>query len=223
MFWSLIIGGLKILAFWEVYVAALIFAVISIGPMIIFVLIGQKNEAIGCLGGMLTAPVFFQTLATLIFVFTLFPILLGLGQDAAWSFPWKLLFSSPWSMIKAALIILLATIILAFIPILGQIKSLHISVSGVISLIMIVGMQHSPDMPVEKIHFMPGILISIGFLVIAGIASWASTKLIAVIETAMGEKADYSILITMPIGGVFGVIPVFIYGSYLGQQLMKAV
>jgi len=225
MFWSSIIGGLKVLTFWEVYVAALIFTVISIGPMMIFGLIGQKNEAIGCLGGMLIAPVF-QALATLIFVFTLFPILLGLGEDAAWSFPWKLLFSSPWPMIKAALIILLATIILAFIPILGQIQSLHTFASGAISLIIIVGILHSgyPDMPVEKIHFMPGILTIIGFLVIAGIVSWASTMLLAVIATAMGEKAeDYSMLIAMPLGGVFGMIPVFIYGSYLSQQLMNAM
>ncbi|MGB5159399.1 hypothetical protein [Desulfobacterium sp. N47] len=108
MFWSAIIGGLKVLTFWEVYVAALIFTVISIGPMFFFGLIGEKNEAVGCLGGMLIAPVF-QALATIIFVFTLFPILLWFAGNAAWSawlFPWKILLSSPWPMIKVSFMIL---------------------------------------------------------------------------------------------------------------------
>jgi hypothetical protein len=225
MFWTSIIGGLKILTFWEVYVAALIFTIISLSPMMIFGLIGAKNEAVGCLGGMLIAPIF-QAFATLIFVFTLFPILLGFAKDAAWAFPWKLLLSSPWPMIKAALIILVATVILAFIPILGQIQSLQTVVSGAISLIMLLGILHSiyPNIPVEKIHIMPGILTIIGFLVIAGIVSWASTMVIALILTAMGEKAeDYTMLISIPLGGVFGFIPLFIYGSYLGQQLMRAL
>lgn len=222
MFWSSIIGGLKILTFWEVYVAAIIFTIISVGPMIIFGLISEKNEAIGCLGGMLIAPIF-QALATLIFVFTLFPILLGLGEDAAWSFPWKLLFSSPWPMIKSALIILLATIAFAFIPILGQIQSLHTFTSGAISLILVLGILHSayPNIPVEKIQIMPGILTIIGFLAIAGIVSWASTMLVALIATAIGERAEgYTTLIAIPLGGVFGFIPVFIYGAYIGQQLI---
>lgn len=224
MFWSSIIGGLKVLTFWEVYVAALIFTIISVGPMMIFGFIGEKNEAVGCLGGMLIAPVF-QALATLIFVFTLFPILLGFGEEAAWSFPWKILFSAPWPMIKAAFIILLATIVLAFVPIIGQIQSLQTFVAGAISLIMVIGILHSayPNMPVDKIHLMPDVLTIIGFLAIAGIVSWASTMLVAVIATAMGERAeDYTMLIAIPLGGVLGFIPVFIYGAYLGQQLMKA-
>lgn len=225
MFWSSIIWGLKILTFWEVYVAALIFSIISIGPLMIFGFMSQKNEAIGCLGSMLIAPIF-QALATLIFVFTLSPILLGFGEDAAWSFPWQLLFTSPWPMIKAALIIIVVTILLAFIPVLGQIQSLHTFSAGAISLMMVVGIIRSvnPDMPVDKIHFMPGIFSIIGFLVIAGIVSWASTMLLAVIATALGEKAEnYTTLIAMPLGGVLGMIPVFIYGSYLSQQLMNAM
>jgi len=225
MFWSSIIGGLKVLTFWEVYAAALIFTVISVGPMFIFGLIGEKNEAVGCLGGMLIAPVF-QALATIIFVFTLFPILLGFAEDAAWSFPWKILFSSPWPMIKASFIIIIATIALAFIPLLGQIQSLHTFASGAISLIMVLGILHSayPNIPVQKISIMPGFLTIIGFLIIAGVVSWASTMLVAVIATALGDRAeDYTMLIAIPLGGVFGFIPVFIYGAYIGQQLMRAM
>lgn len=225
MFWSSIIGGLKVLTFWEVYLAAIIFTIISVGPMVIIGLIGEKNKAVGCLGGMLIAPVF-QALATLIFVFTLFPIILGFAEDAAWSFPWKVLLLSPWPMIKVALIIMLATIILSFIPVLGQIQSLHTFASGAISLILVLGILHSayPNIPVEKINIMPGILTIIGFLAIAGIFSWASTMLVALTATAMGERAkEYTMLIAFPLGGVFGFIPVFIYGSYIGQQLAQAL
>jgi len=225
MFWSAIIGGLKVLTFWEVYVAALIFTIISISPMFIFGLIGEKNEAVGCLGSMLIAPVF-QALATIIFVFTLFPILLGFAGDAAWLFPWKILLSSPWPMIKATFIIIFVTIALAFIPLLGQIQSLHTFASGAISLVMVLGILHSvyPNVPVEKIQIMPGFLTIIGFLAIAGVVSWASTMLVALIATAMGDKAeDYMMLIAIPLGGVFGFIPVFIYGAYIGQQLMHTM
>ncbi len=222
MFWSSIIGGLKVLTFWEVYVAALIYTIISVGPIMIFGLIGEKNEAVGCLGGMLITPVF-QALATLIFVFTLFPILLGFSEDAAWSFPWKILFSTPWPMIKAALIILIATIILAFIPVLGQIQSLHTFVSGAISLILVLEILHSayPNLPIDKIQIIPNFLTIIGFLVIAGLVSWTSTMLLALLGTIWGE--DYMMLIAIPLGGVFGFIPLFIYGAYIGQQLMHVM
>ena len=239
MFWSAIIGGLKVLTFWEVYVVALIFTVISIGPMFILGLIGEKNEAVGCLGGMLITPVF-QALATIIFVFTLFPILLGFAGNAAWSawlfpwkignaawlFPWKILLSSPWPMIKASFIIIFVTIALACIPLLGQIQSLHTFASGAISLVMVLGLLHSafPNIPVEKIQIVPGFLTIIGFLAIAGVMSWASTMLVALIATAMGDRAkDYMMLIAIPLGGVFGFIPVFIYGAYIGQQLIHAI
>jgi hypothetical protein len=223
MFWSSIIGGLKVLTFWEVYVAALIFTIISVAPMFIFGLVGEKNGAVGCLGSMLIAPLF-QALATIIFVFTLFPILLGFADDAAWSFPWKILFSSPLPMIKASFIIIIVTIVLAFIPLLGQIQSLHTFASGAISLVMVLRILHSayPNIPVEKIHIMPGFLSIIGFLIIAGVVSWASTMLVAVIATALGDRAEeYTMLIAIPLGGVFGFVPVFIYGAYIGQQLIR--
>lgn len=225
MFWSSVIGGLKVLTFWEVYVAALIFALISIAPMMIFGLIGEKNEAVGCLGGMLIVPVF-QSLATIIFVFTLFPILLGFAEDAAWSFPWKILFSAPWPMIKASLVIIVVTIGLAFIPILGQVQSLHTFAAGAIALVMVLGILRlvNPNLPVDRILVMPGFLTIIGFLIIASIMSWASTMLVAIIATALGEHSEeYTMLIAVPLGGVFGFVPVFIYGSYIGRQLIQAM
>ncbi|MDY0282459.1 MAG: hypothetical protein RBR35_18080 [Salinivirgaceae bacterium] len=225
MFWASIIAGLKVLTFWEVYVAALIFTVISVAPMVIFGLIGQKKEAVGCIGGMLIVPVF-QALATIIFIFTLCPILLGFAEDAAWSFPWKILFSNPWSMIKASFIIIIATIALALIPLLGQIQSLHTFASGAISLIMVLDILHSadPNIPIQKISIMPDFLTIIGFLFIAGVISWASTMLVTVIATALGDRAeDYTALIAIPLGGVLGFIPVFIYGAYIGHQLIRTM
>lgn len=222
MFWSSIIGGLKALTFWEVYVATLIFSFISIIPMIIGGLVGEKNETVGCLSSVIIAPIFYA-LGTLIFVFTLFPILLGFSGDAAWSFPWKVLFLSPWPMLKFTLIIVFATLFLSFIPVIGQIQSLHTFLSGAISLVLVLRILHSayPNIPVEKIHLMPGILTLVGFLVIAGVVSWASTMFIALITTSFGEKA--LLLIAAPVGGVFGFIPVFIYGSYIGRQLTQSM
>lgn len=244
MFWSAIIGGLKVLTFWEVYVVALIFIVISIGPRLIFrLIVGEEGaEAVGCLSMLITSV--FQALATIIFVFTLFPILLGFAGNAAWSawffpwkignaawlFPWKILLSSPWPMIKASFIIIFVSIALTFIPLLGRIQSLHTFASGAVSLVMVLGILHSafPNIPVEKIQIVPGFLTTIGFLAIAGVMSWASTMLsemlLSLIATAMGDRAeDYMMLIAITLGGVFGFIPVFIYGAYIGQQLMHAM
>ena len=92
MFWESVGSGLGVLAYWQTYLAGLLFLALSVGPMFLIGAVAMKSGraegAIGCLS-MLVLP-FFQVFALVVFVLTMSPIILGLSQEAAWSFPWSL-------------------------------------------------------------------------------------------------------------------------------------
>jgi len=127
MFWDSVLSGLGVLLYWETYVAGLEYLAIFFVPMIGITLLIEKNEAIGgavgCLS-MLILPII-QVAAIAIFVLTLAPIIFGFSEDAAWSFPWKIIVMAPGAFIKLVGVLVVAAIILAFIPFLGQLQSLQ--------------------------------------------------------------------------------------------------
>jgi len=73
MFWDAVASGLGTLAHWQTYAAALLFLLLSVGPIMLIGLAmlssGRAAAAIGCLS-MLVVP-FLQTFALVVFVLTL--------------------------------------------------------------------------------------------------------------------------------------------------------
>ncbi len=72
-------------------------------PLAIVGIVATKSEkvgnALGCLS-MILLPAF-QVFGILVFIFTLSPIILGLSNDAAWTFPWLLASEGPGTHRKA--------------------------------------------------------------------------------------------------------------------------
>ena len=150
MFLDTIISGIRTLTYWEVYAATVEYLLIYMIPMFIFgSILDRGNDGFqvlfGCLSMFILA--FFQISATIIFILTLSPIILGISEDAAWSFPWIVIYLVPGEFLKWAGILVVANIVLTFIPIFGKWNSFQTLILGGISLVSVVGFidSISPD------------------------------------------------------------------------------
>lgn len=230
MFWDAVVGALKILTHWEVYAAGLEYFLIFVVPMAIAGFLMEKGEnegggmVIGC-ASMLLMPVV-KVGAMAVFILTLSPIIFGFSSDAAWSFPWQLVYGAPWAFAKLIGALVVAAIILAFIPFLGQLQSLHTLVLGGIALVFVLGILESayPGLVHSRVDVIPGFWFVVGLVVVGAAMSWVGIIAAALVATAF-DKVTQSLsqLLMFPTGAVFGFIPVFIYGAWLGAQIKESM
>jgi hypothetical protein len=221
MFWEAIASGLNTLTYWQTYVSALLFLLLSIGPLILISITmssaGTAAGAVGC-SSMLVIP-FLQTFALVIFVLTLAPIMLGLSSSAAWSFPWMLVLEEPWFMTKVVGKLLFAAIILTFIPLLGRMQSLHTLLLGSLALNLVVGIiEHSNA--ARTIPMWPGFWFVLGLFVVGSVLAWLGTMLAVLVASAIDSKANgLGQLVAFPVAATLGFIPLFVYAAWLGSQI----
>ncbi len=227
MFWDSVVSGLGVLTYWETYAAGLLFLVVSMGPMFLVALAAEKSGrgagGIGCLS-MLALP-FFQTFALVVFVLTLAPIIMGLSNDAAWSFPWLLAVQAPWMMAKLVGVLLVAALVIAFLPIIGRVQSLHTLVLGGIALALVIGIlsKINPAIAAKTVIFWPGVWFFLGLLVLGAFMAWLGILVAAMLSTVIEARFEgVGQMLVFPIAAVFGFIPLFIYGAWLGAQLRGA-
>lgn len=219
MFLESVLNGLSVLTYWQVYLAGLIYSVVIVLPLFLIGLSMSKFEPLGCITFLIDP--FFRALATIIFIFTLFPIILGLADKAVWSFPWIILINDPWYMIKFAFFLVVLSFLLAFIPIIGQFQSVHALLLGSTCLIYVIKILHliEPNFEISRLSFFPGYIYVIGFLIISGIASYLAMIVSAFILASSKTLENFSEIISIPVGAAFGFIPVFIYGAWIGIQI----
>ena len=224
MFWDSVIAGLNVLTFWETYVAALEYLAIFLIPMFVVGIVIEKGNRIGATVGCLSMFVLplFQVAAMIIFVLTLAPIIFGIGVDAAWSFPWAVLTIAPGTFFKMVGMLVVAAVVLAFIPILGRMNSLHTVILGGMALVFVSELivSYNPGIVRGRIDYIPDFWVAVGILVIGGIMSWIGMMVTALLTTAVRANEQGVGGIIMPfVGAVFGFIPIFIYGAWLGAQI----
>lgn len=224
MFWDSVRAGLEVLTYWETYAAALLFLAVSMGPRILVGFVAEKSGRAGGVIGCSSILVlsFFETFALVVFVLTLAPIILGLSNEAAWSFPWLLTAQAPWMMATFVGKLLLATLILAFFPLLGRFQSLHTLLLGSFALALVIGIFStiSPAVAAKTIHFWPGFLFVIGLLLLGAVMAWLGIMAVAMLSAVLEAWSEgLGQILVFPIAAVFGFIPLFIYGAWLGSQL----
>jgi len=228
MFWDSVKGSLNVLIHWETYLAALEYLAISFGPMILLGFLMEKRngkmQIATSLAGMFMMPLF-KVAATVLFVLTLAPIILGLSDDAAWSFPWRLMLVDPGAFIWLVMVLLVASVVLAFVPLLGSLHSLHVLVLGAITLVFVVAPleQIQPGLIIDRVEFIPGFWFVFGVLCVGGImyrlGAIVSASFAVLISLVNEDLGELFMLPIFPIASIFGFIPVFIYGSWLGSQI----
>jgi len=226
MFLEAVGNGLKVLLHWQTYVIAICYLIISFLPIIVVMSAGNKSDDFitrgGCLA-MLIQPLF-QSLAVFISVCILFPIILFGRSEAAWSLPWMLIINIPGRILILLIIMLVLSIIGAFIPLLGRANSFIMFIMGgaVIIFLTIVLHNISPELGIRNIDILPGFLTIIGIVIVSGVASWLGMLVSAGIVTLLlRDKEEIGQLIMIPLGSVLGFIPIFIYGAWLGLQIQR--
>ena len=223
MFWESVLDGLRVLLHWETYVLGLIYIFIMYIPF--YPLLFGKGDAAekgGCLA-MILQP-FFVALGSIVFVLTLFPIILGLGEEAVWSAPWLLIVDAPVFVLIMMVVMVVLMVISVFIPIIGEMQSFQTLISGGTVIVLMIFMLHkfNPEFAVSDVDITPGILMTAGILIISALVSYAGLMLSTLLVTLIERKGEgVGSFLIMPLASVFGFIPVFIYGAWIGNQLAQ--
>ena len=225
MFWHAVKDGLSVLLYWETYLAGLEYCAIAYVPLIVFGILMDREDSTAAMaagfGSMFAMPVF-QVIATAVFILTLSPIILNISDDAAWSFPWRLVIIAPGAFIRLILVLVVASVFIVFLPLLGGLRSLYVLVLGAITLMCVVALleQIDPDLINDQVALVPSFWFIVGLLCVGGIMSWLGIMVAAALATLIGlvneSIAEYFIF---PTAAIFGFIPVFIYGAWLSAQL----
>ncbi|MCY4610253.1 MAG: hypothetical protein OXC38_00840 [Gammaproteobacteria bacterium] len=225
MFWDSIFVGLKVLTYWETYVAGLEYLAVFYIPVGIAALLTERSEKFaifGCLS-MFVFPllqVVALVVATVIFVFTMAPIILGASEDAAWILPWVAMFQAPDVFLKLIGMLVVTTLILTFTPVLNLFTSLHTLVLGGLTLLYVFKLIAPISLGGELVDYIPDFWFSVGLLAIGSILSWMGIVVTAFFLTVVGKVEESSGALALPfLGSVFGFIPVFMYGAWLGAQV----
>jgi hypothetical protein len=228
MFWDSVVGGLKVLTYWQTYVAILEYLLLYVVPMGIVGYIATQNQRFGTLIGCLTMPIvaILQSAATFVFILTLSPILLGIADEAAWAFPFDLMVASPWGFIKVSLLLLGAAMITAFMPIVGRLQALQTTVVGVIGLMLMFAILENAmagSGTIKSISFWPGFWFMVGLIMISGICGLIGALVAGMIITIFDEASrGFAQLLMFPIAGALGFLPMFMYAAWLGIQLRQS-
>jgi hypothetical protein len=226
MFWPSVFTGLGAFLHWQTYVAGTMVSVLIFGSMALMGVIGmgagKAAGAVGCLS-MLLLPLV-QAFSTVVFIFSLAPILLGISEDAAWSFPWSLALGDPWWMTKFLAALVFASVFFGIVPILGQLQSLQSLILGTIALAVVVTMlgQAYTEVASKDIHYWPGGWFVIGLVLISSALTWVALMTASIVSAIVDARAEgYGKVVAAPLAAVIGYIPVFIYAAWLGTQLHK--
>jgi len=223
MFWQSVFNGLSVLLHWQTYVVAFIYFIISFIPIAPIIIARNNAEMIIYKGRflMMIFQPFFQALAVFISVCILFPIMLG-GVQAAWSLPWMVIFMEPWRTLLIIVIMCFLSALGEFIPFLGKANSFIMFIMGGTVLVFLILSIHNvhPDLGITSIDFIPSLLTIIGIVIVSGFFSWLGVLVSSTVVTLIFmDWEDISEWIIIPIGSVFGFIPIFIYAAWIGLQV----
>jgi len=221
MFWDSVTAGLKILTYWQTYAAGLEYLVIYILPMVILVRLNQQSTAGEGMRyiSMLLTPLA-QVSALLVFVLTLATIIFGFSDQATWRFPWDVLTKAPTAFFIIAGALVIISFVLSLIPVLGRLHSLQTLVLGGVALIAVLSMFDSVNPDKVQVNFVPGFWFSVGIIFMGAFMSWIGT----VVSSLIIERIDFGDkrvgqFIMIPVSAIFGFIPLFMYGAWLGAQV----
>lgn len=218
MLWNALVNTLNIMLYWEVYVAAAIYLIMSFGPVLLFSSLGRGA------GSTLTfiAQPFFHALGILAFTTLVMPIVLGLSEDAYWHLPWKFVTDAPWEVAKNALLLIGISIMIGFIPLLGSLPSFSSLALGLFATKMVFDLAGVEG--ISRADLLPNLGVGIGILVLGAAISIIGTIMVSMISSLVAstltkDVEEVSSLLAFPITAALGFAPLLVYLSWLGVTL----
>ena len=233
MFWDSVWAGLGVLTYWETYAAAFVYCVAI--PFSLAMMMGAattlNNKAtrrlIACLGMIMLLVV-----AIPVFLLTLSPIILGIGEDAAWAYPWAMIFEAPSVFFKLVGVPILLVVGITLIPLpqvfLGfGIYAWCLVFSGIVLVfafahpIMLFNSVSLGDV-VEHVDLLPKFWFIVGFLIIGGILAGLIGMVAMFTQTSLEVFPEYiGHMIMFLLVPILFFVPVFIYGAWLSSQISR--
>lgn len=236
LFLKSIIEGLLILRYWQVWCSALLYVAIMLGFTITAGLImgvhkpsyksymgpfeSGRRAFVGYFFFSVVGLVLEGTLMS-VMIALLLPILLGGPSSTSISE----MISSLWPIFKFGCIATVVITIMCVIPFFGHYIARSTTIQIFLAGIIIFRLMSHPVIEelIIKSNFQgevyPGIFVSIGFLIIAGAFFLVGMAISALIEYLAGPAL--SILSACTLGVVAGLIPVFMFCSYVRLSLYK--
>lgn len=222
MFWDSVVAGLKVLPYWEVYVAGLEYIAICYLPLLMVIACAALNkvsvvgvvEPINLKVFLILMPTI-HAVALVAMLLTVTPIVLGFSEDADWAAPWEFLTLAPRTFLVLVVNLVLLAFMFSLIPIVGRLQSLQTLVLGSVALMSTVRVVVG-----DYVDYIPDFWFSVGLIVIGCVLSWAGMMMAALFASVV-DRAEYGLgqLLIFPIAPMFGFIPVFMYGAWLGAQI----
>ena len=129
---------------------------------------------------------------------------------------------NPVGFLKVIGILFVGAIILAVIPVFGQLQSRQTLILGGLALVSVLGIIESayPGSVSSRVQLWPGFWFVAGLLVIGAIAAWFGMLVAAGVSAALQNATQgLAQVMIFPLAAVFGFIPLFMYGAWLGAQL----
>lgn len=235
MIWEAITTGFEVLGKWQLWVASLSFAAIFI---VTYLLVAyglsktsenEKTAPLGCVAGAII-PTFIQVVFISILIVFLLPILMG-GDEFT---PFSYISDEWWRIVKAGFFGFAILMLIAFIPIIGELATntpgVSIFVIGMVIFHKIAGssLRHIQELNGTHIDIEPDFWSIIGFIILAWVIVWSLTFVIITILTSTKivkpEMMELGALLLGPaIGVIPGLIALVVYISYVILKIKNAV
>jgi hypothetical protein len=221
VFWEYVYSSLQVMTHWDTYLVVSVYLFLMLAPIILIFLILAKKHALSTrYFRKLFLPVF-EAIAIAIAVLTLFPIILGLGENALWNFPLKVVKWSPGGFLGLLGVLIVLAYIIDVIPKLRKLQSLKTLVLGGVCLIFVQIFLSfiNPAIEFELINFIPGFWFILGVIIISGVLSKLGHFVFVAFARVLGNKfnlkEEVAELLILPVITTLGFLPVFIYGAWL--------
>jgi hypothetical protein len=235
MIWEAIKTGMEIIGQWQFWVAALIFSIIFV---LLFFLIGlglsktienEKTALLGCVGGAIF-PTMIQVVFISMLVVFLLPLLMG-GDELT---PLSYLSDEWWRIVKAGFFGFVILMLIALVPVIGEISTntpgVSIFIIGMVIFHRIAGssLRYVQEINGTNIDIKPDFWTITGFIILAWVIVWLFTLVIVGILTSVNilnnEIMESGALFLGPIIGVIpGLLALSVYISYILLKLKLPV
>jgi len=222
MFWDSVVASLKVLTYWEIYVAGLVYVAICYLPLAVAIVGATiKKATLFDLVDRINLKVFLILMPTvhatalIVMLLTAAPIILGLSEDADWVAPWEFVTIAPRTFVALVVKLVILAFMFPLIPVVGRLQTLQTLVLGSVALMSIVRISVG-----SYVDFIPDFWFSVGLTLVGCAMSWVS-MMVAVLLASVVDRIEYGVgqLLIFPIAPMFGFIPVFVYGAWLGAQI----
>lgn len=221
MFWDALYSALKIMTHWETHFVVLEYLLLMLTPVIIIFLVLKKSHALNIQYFRKLFMPLLEAVAIAVSVLTLFPIILGVGENVAWNFPLRIMQFSPLGFLALIGSLVVLAYLIDVISVLRKLRSVKTLVLGGVCLIFVRIFLNllNPVIDIEVMDLVPGFWFICGIIIISGVLAKLGYFVFESFVRVLGSKFDLreevAELLILPVIATLGFLPVFVYGAWL--------